>query len=78
MKKSGKGWDEWHKACLDSHVPPRKLKTLLKTKFASCVNLFQETLEFKHAIFLYYGKHVALAFQAHVPSPQVWAVAQIV
>jgi hypothetical protein len=49
-KKSGKGQHEWHKTCLHSGVPPRKLKTQIKTMFASKVILFQETLKFKHTI----------------------------
>jgi hypothetical protein len=40
--------------------------------------LFQETLEFKHTIALFYGSQQSLAFQGHVPSPQVWAIPQIV
>ncbi len=34
---------------------PQKLKTHVKTLFASKVILFQETLEFKHVIVFYYG-----------------------
>jgi len=78
MKKSGKGWHEWHKACLDSGVFPQKFKTPVKIKFASCVILFQETLEFKHTISLCYGRQTTLALQACMPSPQVWATAQVV
>jgi hypothetical protein len=33
----------------------RKLKTLVKTKFASKVVLFQETLEYTHAITICYS-----------------------
>jgi hypothetical protein len=59
-------------------VPPRKLKTLVKIKFVSKVILFQEFLEFKHTIALCYGQQQSLALQGHVPSPQVWVIAQVV
>jgi len=68
-KKSGKGWQEWHKTCLDVGVPPRKLKTPVNTRFASKVILFQKTLEFKHVIALCYGRQQSLALQGRVPSP---------
>jgi hypothetical protein len=38
-KKSGKGWQEWQKACSNVGVPPCKLKTLVKTRFASSMSL---------------------------------------
>jgi len=63
---------------MDSGVPPEKLKTPMKAMFASWVILFQETLEFKHIIALCYGRQHSLALQGHVPSPQVWAIGQIV
>jgi hypothetical protein len=50
-KKSGKGWQKWHKACELGEVPPRKLKTPMKTSFASRVVQFQESFEFKHILF---------------------------
>jgi len=45
-KKSGKGRQEWAKACKDSKRCIRKLKIHVKTQFASKVILFKETLEF--------------------------------
>jgi hypothetical protein len=39
-KISGKGWQEWHKACLDAGVFPWKLKIQMKTQFASRIILF--------------------------------------
>jgi DNA-binding PucR family transcriptional regulator len=77
-KKSSKGRQEWHKTRLDVGVPPQKLKTHVKTRFASKIILFQETLEFKHVIALCYGRQQSFALQAYVPSPQVWAIAQVV
>jgi hypothetical protein len=50
----------------------------VKTRFVFQIILFQKTLEFKHAIVLCYGRQQSLALQGHVPSPQVWAIAQIV
>jgi hypothetical protein len=63
---------------MDFGVPPRKLKTSLKTRFFFQVILFQETLEFKHTIALCYGRLQSLALQGHVQNPQVWVIAQIV
>jgi hypothetical protein len=34
--------------------------------------------EFKHVIGLCYGNQQSLALQGHVPSPQVWAITQII
>jgi hypothetical protein len=59
-KKSNKGWSEWKRACLDVGLCHPKLKTLVKTRFASKVILFQETLEYRDAINLCYGKHETL------------------
>jgi len=47
----------------------------MKTKFAFQVILFQKILKFKHIIALFYGRQQALSL---VPSPQVWAITQIV
>jgi len=41
---------------MDSGLQPWKLKTLVKTRFASKVIMFEETLEFKATILLCYGK----------------------
>lgn len=51
-KNSGKGHIESEKVCVDVGLSPRKLKTLVKTKFASKVVLFQDT--FAYIINLYY------------------------
>ncbi len=59
-------------------MPPHKFKIPIKTRFVSQIILFQETLEFKHTIALCYGRQQSLALQGHVPTPQVWAIAQIV
>jgi len=72
------GQQEWHKTCSIWGLPPRKLKTLVKTRFASIVIVFQEILEFKHVIAFCYGRQQSLTFQGHVPSPQVWAITQVV
>ncbi len=53
-KKSGKGKQEWARAYKDASLCPWKLKTYVKTKFASKVIIFKETLEFKDTINLCY------------------------
>jgi len=50
----------------------------MKTRFASKVILFQETLEFKHVIALCHKRQQSLDCQGCVPSPQVWVIAQVV
>lgn len=39
-KKNGKGWQEWHKACLDVGVFPWKLQIRMKIQFTSKIILF--------------------------------------
>jgi len=36
--------------------------------------LFQETLEYKDAISLFYGRQENLELQGHVPNAQTWAI----
>lgn len=74
-KKIGKGRIEWNKACVDSSLRPRKLKTLVKIRFASKVIMFEETLEFKEAIVCCY-RHQSFTLQQQVPKPQIWAIAE--
>jgi hypothetical protein len=59
---SGKGWQKWHKACLGTSMPPKKLKNSMKTRFAFQIILFQKTLEFKHTITFCYGRKHSLTF----------------
>jgi hypothetical protein len=40
--------------------------------------LFQKTFEFTNIIAFCFGNQQSLALQGHVPSPQVWVMAQIV
>jgi hypothetical protein len=40
IKKSTKGKQEWDVACIEARLPIRRLKTLVKTTFASKVMLF--------------------------------------
>jgi hypothetical protein len=70
-KKSGKGQQKWHKVGELIRVPPWKLKTPMKTHFASRVVLFQDTFEFKNVIVFCYGRQQLLALKGCVPSPQV-------
>jgi hypothetical protein len=44
-KKSSKGRQEWEKACIECGLLPQKCKTPIKTRFASKVIMFEETLE---------------------------------
>ena len=76
-KKSGKGRQEWDKACIDAGLPTRKLKTPVKTRFASKVVLFQETQEYADAISICYRRQ-SLKLQARVPSGMTWATARTV
>jgi len=55
QKKSNKGKQKWEFACQEISLLLRKLKTLVKTGFVSKVVLFQETLEYAHAITICYS-----------------------
>jgi hypothetical protein len=59
-KKSGNGWQEWHKACELAKVLSKKVKTIVNTRFALKVVLFQKTIEFKHVIALCYRSQQSL------------------
>jgi hypothetical protein len=59
-KNSAKRKQEWEKACMDSGLWLYKLKTPIKTRFASKVIMVEETLEFKVTILLCYGKQKTL------------------
>ncbi len=69
-QKSGKGLQEWVKTCKDVVLWPQKLKTLVKTKFASKVILFKQCLEFKDTINLYYSQQ-AITLQSKILNPQM-------
>ncbi len=57
ITKFGKGWQEWDKACIEVNtLATRKLKTPMKTRFASRVVLFQETLQYANVINICYCK----------------------
>jgi hypothetical protein len=53
-KKLEKGYKERKEACLDVQFPPMKLKTLVKTRFANYVIMFQKNLEYMKAINICY------------------------
>ncbi len=65
-KNFSKGHNEWKWACIDARFNHQKQKTLVKTRFASKVILFQETLEYRNAINLCYGKQEILELQDRV------------
>lgn len=68
---------EWLKACVDVGLPPRKLRTPIKGRFAGNVILFQEALDYQHALSLCYPHQINdLLFE--VPSLETWAVAKAV
>ncbi len=46
IKKSRKGRQEWEKACVESGMLLHKLKTPIKTRFASKIIMFEVCLEF--------------------------------
>jgi hypothetical protein len=71
-KKFSEGRQEWEKACIECGLPPQKLKTLVKTKFASKVIMFKETLEFKQTIIIYCERQKIIALQQRVPKAQMW------
>jgi len=50
VKKRGKGYQEWDKACRAIGLTLHKLKTFVKIRFGSKFELFQETLKFANAI----------------------------
>ncbi len=64
-KKSIKGRQEWEVVCGEANLPPRKLKTPIKTKFASKVIFSQETLEYACAPTICYSCQ-SLHLQAYV------------
>jgi hypothetical protein len=76
-KKFGEGRQEWEKACIECGLPPQKLKTLVKTKFAFKIIMFKETLEFKQIIITYYERQKTIVLQQIVPKAQVWVVAKV-
>jgi len=52
-KKSGKGCIEWEKTCIQAGLPPRVLKTPVKTRFASRY-VFSRTTFLFYFYFEYY------------------------
>jgi hypothetical protein len=62
---------------MDSGLWPHKLKTPIKTRFASKVIMFEETLKFKATILLCYGKQKTLVY-SNVPKDQVWTIVEVV
>jgi hypothetical protein len=55
IKKFGKGKQEWKYSCIIVGLPPRMLKTFVKTRFASRITLFQKTPDYQDAISICYG-----------------------
>jgi hypothetical protein len=59
-------------------VVASKLKTPIKTKFASKVIMFEKTLEFKQAIITCYKGQKTIVLQQKVVKAQVWVVAKVI
>jgi hypothetical protein len=57
------GLVEWEKVCVESGLPPQKLKKPIKTRFASKVIMFEECFKFKKTIFVCYGKQKTMTLQ---------------
>jgi hypothetical protein len=53
-----------------------KIKTLIKTRFASNIIMFEKTLEFKQVIITCYGRQKNIVLQQRVPKAQVWAITE--
>jgi hypothetical protein len=56
IKQSGKGRQKWEKACVKSGLWLHKFQTLMNTRFASKVIMFEEALKFKKTIIFCYGQ----------------------
>jgi hypothetical protein len=54
------------------------MKTLVKTKFANKVIIFQKTLEYWDTINLYYERQKTQDLQGHVLDPHTWAICKMV
>ncbi len=67
-KKFGKGRQKWKDSCIIVGLPSKMLKILVKTKFASQVIFFQETLTYQDAISICYGWQQTLHLQSKVPN----------
>jgi hypothetical protein len=63
--------------CIKVGLLARKLRTPVKTRFASKVILFQKTLEYVDAINICYAAQ-SLKLQARVPTWVTWVVTRIV
>jgi hypothetical protein len=62
-KKFEKGRQKQEKTCVESGLLPCKLKTPIKTTFASKIIMFEECIEFKKTIILCYGRKKTMALQ---------------
>jgi hypothetical protein len=66
IKKVSKKYTKWQKACVDVGFFHQKLKTPMKTKFASKVICFQKNFEYYDPINLCYWKQDTQELQGHV------------
>jgi hypothetical protein len=63
-------------ACVDARISYRKLKTPVKTRFASKVILFQKTIEYQNVVNLCYERQETQ--ELHVPNAHTWACKMVV
>jgi len=75
-KKFSRSRQEWKKACIECGLSLQKIKTLIKTRFASNIIMFEKTLEFKQVIITCYGRQKNIVLQQRVPKAQVWAITE--
>jgi hypothetical protein len=78
QKQSNKGRQKWEKACIECGLLPQKLKTPIKTRFASKVIMFEKTLEFKQTIITCYKRQKTIALQQKVVKAQTWVVTKVI
>ncbi len=69
---------EWKDSCIIVSLAIKMLKTPVKTKFASRVILFQETIAYQDAIFICYGWHQMLHLQSRILDCQTWSIVQTI
>jgi len=62
--------------CHNNEIIPMKI--LMKIKFVSKFIMFEETLKFKQAHRLCYGRQKTLTLQQKVPKAQMWTIAKTI
>ncbi len=73
----GKGVKQWKQLCLKFGLFKCKLTTLVKTRFASKVVMFQQCLTYKVAIIMCYGHQIKVLVNK-IPLAQTWVIANAI